>query len=162
MRLFFWACVLELEKLSSAKGSDLYGDFPSLAAVESLKDINYFAAMKERQEVVSHTDREGLCPSPCWRHLPCLGLVGKNSPKWSKLGYTEGKTTKWWCFSELDKMLQWSFRPEWEWHSPSWTAPKGSCWHFASVFSFLRRSSEACRSMQLLGLDYACCELADI
>lgn len=41
-------------------------------------------------------------------------------------------------------------------------ASKGSCWHFASVFSFLRHSSEACRHIQLLDVEYVCCELADV
>lgn len=56
--------------MSSEKGSDLYGDFSPQPALEPLKNVDGFADMKERQEVVSQTDREeseeeDLYPAPC-------------------------------------------------------------------------------------------------
>lgn len=61
MRVFFWACVLELETEWVQQGVLIYMViFPPLAAVESSKNSNYFADMKERQEIVSHTDREEI------------------------------------------------------------------------------------------------------
>lgn len=44
--------------MSSVKGSDLYGDFSPQSDVEFLENVNYFADMKGRQEVVSHLERE--------------------------------------------------------------------------------------------------------